>query len=54
MKYETLGEEGPEHEKTFTVEAYIGDKPVCQGQGKSKKAAEQQAAYKALLELNNK
>ncbi len=54
VKYETLGEEGPEHEKIFTVEAYIGDKPVCQGQGKSKKAAEQQAAYKALLELNNK
>ena len=54
VRYETLSEEGPEHEKIFTVEAYIGDKPVCQGQGKSKKAAEQQAAYKALLELNNR
>ncbi|MBP5297707.1 MAG: ribonuclease III [Lachnospiraceae bacterium] len=51
VKYETLSEEGPEHEKTFTVEVYIGDKPVCVGQGKSKKAAEQQAAYKALLDL---
>ena len=54
VRYETLGEEGPEHEKIFTVEVYIGDKPVCEGQGKSKKAAEQQAAYKALLELNNR
>ncbi|MBO4376746.1 MAG: ribonuclease III [Lachnospiraceae bacterium] len=54
VRYETLSEEGPEHEKTFTVEAFIGEKSVSTGSGKSKKAAEQQAAYNALLDLKNK
>lgn len=49
LHYELIREEGPEHDKTFVVEAMVGDKKVGSGTGRSKKAAEQQAAYEALL-----
>lgn len=49
LHYELIGEEGPEHDKTFVVEAMVGEKKVGSGTGRSKKAAEQQAAYEALL-----
>lgn len=49
VRYELIGEDGPEHEKVFTVEAFIEDKSIGIGSGKSKKAAEQQAAYNALM-----
>lgn len=47
--YELLKEEGPEHEKTFLVEVMVGEQKLGSGSGHSKKAAEQQAAYQALL-----
>lgn len=50
LRYELRKEEGPEHAKIFTVEAYIGDVMVGCGKGHSKKSAEQQAAYVALLQ----
>lgn len=50
--YELVREEGPEHDKTFTVEAYIGGVRVGSGAGHSKKAAEQKAAYEALLHMD--
>lgn len=49
LHYELIREEGPEHDKTFVVEAMVGEKKVGSGTGRSKKAAEQQAAYEALL-----
>lgn len=49
LHYELVREEGPEHDKTFVVEAMVGDVRVGSGTGHSKKAAEQQAAYEALL-----
>lgn len=49
LRYELVHEEGPEHDKTFVVEAMIGDVRVGIGTGHSKKAAEQKAAYEALL-----
>lgn len=49
LRYELKKEEGPEHAKKFTVEAYVGDVKVGCGTGHSKKSAEQQAAYEALL-----
>ena len=52
LHYVLVSEEGPEHDKTFVVEAMIGDVRVGRGSGHSKKAAEQQAAYKALLQKN--
>lgn len=53
LRYELVREEGPQHDKTFEVEAYVGETRVGQGSGHSKKAAEQQAAYQALLARND-
>ena len=49
--YELIEESGPEHDKIFTVEVVMGDKVLGKGSGRTKKAAEQQAAYEALLDL---
>lgn len=46
--YAILKEDGPDHNKQFTVGAYIRDELVARGQGNSKQEAEQQAARKAL------
>ncbi len=51
LHYELIGEEGPDHDKIFKVQAMIGDKIVGHGSGHTKKAAEQEAAYEALLKL---
>lgn len=52
--YKLVREEGPQHDKIFEVEAYVGEKKVGTGSGHSKKAAEQQAAYQALLARKKK
>lgn len=52
LHYELVCEKGPEHDKTFVVEAMVGDVKVGSGTGHSKKAAEQKAAYEALLASN--
>lgn len=54
LHYCLIKEEGPDHNKTFTVSAYIGDKELATGTGKTKKAAEQSAAYEAILIERNK
>jgi ribonuclease-3 len=46
--YKTLREEGPDHDKKFTVGAFIGDEKIAEGNGKSKQEAEQDAAQNAL------
>ena len=51
LNYRLIKEDGPDHDKVCVVEAYINGKPVSQGQGRTKKAAEQQAAYEAILML---
>lgn len=51
VEYELTGEEGPEHDKKFHVIAKAGDLFVVKGTGHNKKAAQQQAAYNALLHL---
>ncbi|MCR4955897.1 MAG: ribonuclease III [Lachnospiraceae bacterium] len=51
LNYVLVGEHGPDHAKVFNVEAHIGDKVVGSGEGPTKKAAEQEAAYNALLAL---
>jgi len=43
-RYNVLKEEGPDHDRTFTIEVLIGDEPCGVGTGKTKKAAEQAAA----------
>ena len=47
--YETVGEEGPPHDRVFTAAVLIGGKEVARGSGKSKKRAEQEAAAAALV-----
>jgi len=54
LNYRLLEERGPDHQKSFTVEARIGQKAVGRGTGHTKKAAEQEAAYQALLKLKEK
>lgn len=49
--YELVSEEGPDHNKIFNVALKIGDKVVEKGSGKTKKAAEQEAAYKTILKI---
>lgn len=49
LHYELVREEGPEHDKHFVVDAMVDDVKVGSGSGHSKKAAEQKAAYEALL-----
>lgn len=51
LRYELVRETGPDHDKQFTVEAYLGENLIGQGVGHTKKAAEQQAAYEALLKM---
>ena len=51
LTYVLLGETGPDHEKVFEVGVLIGNKEISTGKGHTKKAAEQEAAYKALLQL---
>ncbi len=52
MNYRLSGERGPDHNKVFQVELWIGGKKKSAGEGHTKKAAEQEAAYKALVLLN--
>lgn len=46
--YKVISEEGPDHEKVFTLGAYVGDKLMGQGIGPSKQYAQQQAAKAAI------
>lgn len=50
-RYTPLSEEGPDHEKIFSVRLSVADAVTAVGTGKSKKEAEQQAAKIALEEL---
>ncbi len=49
--YELKHEEGPDHDKIFTMAAFIGERMVGKGKGGSKQLAEQQAAEDALKRL---
>lgn len=51
ITYRLVKEEGPDHNKSFYVEVLIGDRVSGKGVGRTKKAAEQQAAYEAILSL---
>lgn len=48
LTYELVGEKGPDHAKEFTVNAVVDGRVLGTGVGKSKKQAEQQAAYQVL------
>ena len=52
IRYNTVSESGPDHNKTFTVEVTIGGTALGTGTGKSKSKAEQEAAKDALSRGN--
>tara|TARA_B100000686_G_C16640689_1_gene889933 strand:- start:368 stop:1060 length:693 start_codon:yes stop_codon:yes gene_type:complete len=46
--YEMVSEQGPDHDKTFTMAVFVGDQKVAEGTGISKQKAETEAARNAL------
>lgn len=53
VSYEVVSETGPAHQRTFEVAAIVNSKRVGRGVGRSKKAAEQEAAERALERLGD-
>jgi ribonuclease-3 len=47
-RYETLSQEGPDHDRTFTVGVYLKNELIADGKGAAKQEAEQQAAEHAI------
>ncbi|MBI4086391.1 ribonuclease III [Candidatus Kaiserbacteria bacterium] len=48
--YQTLKEQGPDHDRTFTVGVFLGKDCIAQGEGRAKQEAEQKAAENGLIE----
>jgi ribonuclease-3 len=51
--YNVVGQEGPPHNRIFTIQLQIGDKVYSQGKGPQKKIGEQIAAQNTLKQINN-
>jgi len=54
LTYEKTDEQGPDHDKSFTVEVSLNSKTIGTGIGKSKKGAEQEAARAAIKILDER
>ena len=54
LSYEICWESGPEHDKIFKSRVLINGEILGEGEGHTKKAAEQQAAYQAVLKIKDK
>lgn len=46
--YETISQEGPDHDRVFTIGVFLRHEKVAEGKGRSKQEAEQQAALRAI------
>ncbi|WP_373217958.1 ribonuclease III [Ruminococcus sp. 5_1_39BFAA] len=53
VEYRLTKEEGPDHNKSFTVEVLVNAEVMGSGTGHTKKAAEQAAAYMAIRKLKD-
>ena len=53
LSYEMLSESGPDHMKIFCAAVYLDGAMIGQGQGRTKKEAEQNAAARALEQLKD-
>jgi len=51
IEYKILQEFGPDHDKNFVAQVFLGGNPIGSGSGKSKKEAEQRAAASALNDM---
>lgn len=49
--YQILEESGPDHDKSFRAQVAVGERPLGEGVGRTKKSAEQQAAFNAICRL---
>lgn len=49
IEYKLQKQEGPEHDKIFTIDLFFNGKKIGEGKGRSKKQAEQEAAHFAIL-----
>jgi len=52
--YKKIDENGPDHDKRFRMGVFLGEKKLAEGEGGSKKEAEEEAAQKALEKKFNK
>ena len=52
--YKVLKEDGPDHDKNFTLGVFVGDKKMGEGEGPSKQIAQQEAAREAIRKYKNK
>jgi ribonuclease-3 len=52
--YVLTNEDGPAHDRRFTVEVMVADTCIGTGEGRSKKTAQQAAAQAALIDLKKK
>ena len=53
VSYRIIDEKGPDHDKLFIAQVIVKDKVMGVGKGKTKKEAEQNAAYYALKRMDN-
>ncbi|NLK04234.1 MAG: ribonuclease III [Clostridiales bacterium] len=54
IRYKLISEEGPDHNKSFTMALFVGNEQVGCGVGRTKKAAEQKAAQEAIKILKKR
>lgn len=54
VKYRIISESGPTNDREFVVQAYVGEKDLETGTGRSLKNAEKQAAFKTLKKIREK
>ena len=51
--YKVLKEDGPDHDKNFTLGVFVGDKKMGEGEGPSIQTAQQEAAREAIRKYKN-
>ena len=51
--YKVLKEDGPDHDKIFTLGVFVGDEKMGEGEGPSKQTAQQEAAREAIRKYKN-
>lgn len=54
LEYEILSQSGPDHDKTFEVAAILDGEIIGRGSGRSKKDAQQNAAYAAIMDIKSR
>ena len=52
-RYSIVREDGPDHDRRFTIEVFLGPESLGTGTGRSKKDAEQAAAAEAIERINS-